>query len=89
MKTKKILPDIKIQLQVKGKDSGYLSSATDEMGYFELDNKYQGQQIAYYLHGTTSSEWITAQDGAVLKIPSTPSTTNTTDSSKTTTQSYK
>lgn len=66
--TKKPLTNIKIQLQVKGRDSGYLSFTTDGSGSFELEDKYRGQQIGYYLRGTEPTQWITASDGVKLMI---------------------
>ncbi len=68
--TKKPLINTKLQLQVKGKDSGYLSLMTDATGTLQLDDKYKGQQIAYFLQGgsTTATDWITATDGAKLTV---------------------
>lgn len=97
--SKRPLANTKIPLQVRGKDSGYLSYTTDGNGNFELDSKYDGQQIAYYLQGGPQGQWIAAKDGAKLFVTLTTtgkgSTTGTTgsgsgkDKSKQTTQSYK
>lgn len=78
LSTKKPLANTKLQLQVRGKDSGYLSYTTDANGYFQLDEKYSGQQIAYFLQGSTPNQWITANDGAILTVD----TNTTTASSK-------
>lgn len=65
--TKQPLTNQKLQIQVKGKDSGYLSLTTDGNGYFQLDDKYNGQQIALSFNGTIGTS-ITATDGAKLAI---------------------
>lgn len=56
----------KIQLQVKGKDGGYLSVTTDGQGYFTIDDKYNGQQIACTMGG--QPQWITASEGGKLNV---------------------
>lgn len=68
LSSKKPITNTKIQLQVKGKDSGYLSFTTDSSGFFELEDQYRGQQIAYYLRGTEPAHWVTASDGVKLLI---------------------
>lgn len=73
--TKKPVVNTKIQLQVKGRDSGYLSYTTDANGYFQLDDKYSGQQIAYFLQGSTPSQWVSASDGAMLSVDTTQTVT--------------
>ncbi|TAK77788.1 MAG: hypothetical protein EPO11_02175 [Gammaproteobacteria bacterium] len=79
--SKKPLSNMKIQLQVKGKESGYLSITTDQRGEFYLDDKYKGQQIAAMTGGSTGS-WMTASDGGTLAASSTA--TSTTKSKETT-----
>lgn len=60
--TKQPTKNQRIQLQIKGKDSGYLTVTTDAQGYFTIDEKYKGQQFA--IAGTTN--YIGAADGATL-----------------------
>lgn len=67
--TKKPLINAKIQLQVKGKDSGFLTMTTDNTGAITLDDKYDGQQITSPTSGGQTI-WVTATDNAVLLIPS-------------------
>lgn len=78
--TNKPLTNSKIQLQVRSKDSGFLSANTDTSGYFQLDEKYKGQQIANSLSGNTdgAGEWLTASDGAKLLINTKTAGTSTT-----------
>jgi len=73
-KTNKPLLNSKIQLQVRGKDSGYLSATSDGSGSFQLDDKYSGQQITSVINGTPG-EWIAATDNATLKVNYTQATT--------------
>lgn len=60
--SKKPYANTKVQLQVKGKDSGFLSFMTDEYGEFYFDDKYQGQQIALLQNGIPG-QWFAAKDG--------------------------
>lgn len=69
--TKKPLKNLRIQLQVKGKDSGFLTLTSDMEGAIMLDEKYKGQQIALANAGN-QADWITATDGATLLVASTP-----------------
>lgn len=62
--TKKPYANGKLQLQVRGKDSGYLTAATDASGYCMLDDKYSGQQIALATGG--QGQWVEAVEGAKL-----------------------
>ena len=64
---KQPVANTKIQVQVKGKDAGYLSLTTDAQGYFNLDNKYNGQQICSTLGGG-QPQWITANEGGILYV---------------------
>lgn len=69
------LINTKILLQVKGKDSGFLSLTSDAKGQLELDDKYNGQQITA-THGqqlTEPTRWITVSEGAKLIVPATES----------------
>ena len=66
--TKKPVINSKIQLQVNGTDSGFLTLTTDMTGMVQLDEKYNGQQISSPLGGG-QGPWITAADNAVLLIP--------------------
>lgn len=61
------LRNTQIQIQVKGKYSGFLSFYTDAKGYFDLDDQYQGQQISFYLPGIPN-QWMVAKDGAKLYV---------------------
>jgi len=74
--TKKPVLNSKIQLQVKGKDSGFLTVTTDTTGMIELDEKYNGQQISSPL-GSGQGPWVTACENAVILLP----TKKTTDAS--------
>lgn len=65
--TKKPVINTKIQLQVKGKDSGYLTLTTDAAGTLQLDDKYNGQQLLSTTGGTQGPA-ITATEGAVLLL---------------------
>jgi hypothetical protein len=66
--TKKPIINSKLQLQVKGKDSGFLTVTTDMTGVVELDQKYNGQQISSPL-GSGQGPWVTATEAAVLLFP--------------------
>lgn len=66
--TKKPAANYKFQVQVKGQNSGYLTLTTDANGYFYLDDKYQGQEIAYLDHGSVSGSYMKAEEGAKLYI---------------------
>lgn len=65
--TKRPLMNTKIQLQVKGKDSGFLTFTTDATGQFILEDKYLGQQILT-TNGFGGGKGITAADGATLFV---------------------
>jgi hypothetical protein len=81
--TNKPLTNTKIQIQVKGKDSGYLSTTTDTSGSFELDDKYSDQQIAAINSGTPG-QYVTASNNATLTVTATQNSTNTTKQTTTT-----
>ena len=65
--TKKPVINNKIQLQIKGQDSGFLTLTTDATGLLALDDKYDGQQLTSTMGGTPGP-WITATEGAVLLL---------------------
>lgn len=62
--TKKPVVNTKIQLQVRGKDSGFVSCITDSTGCFQLDDKYRDQQIC--CAGTPGAEWVKAVEGVTV-----------------------
>lgn len=79
--TKKPTKNLRIQLQVKGKDSGYLTLTSDMEGFVMLDEKYKGQQIAVSTTGGQPA-WIAATDGATLMVSAQPAHTGSHDASK-------
>lgn len=74
--TKKPLINTKIQLQVKGTDSGFLTVTTDMTGMAQIDQKYEGQQITSPMGGG-QGPWVTACENAVLLMPVKQKTTET------------
>lgn len=77
--TKQPLMNTKIPLQIKGKDSGFLSLTTDATGCVQLDAKYLGQQIASPIGGGQLN-WTTIADGLTLTVGGTKAkTTETTN----------
>lgn len=66
--TKKPLLNTKIQVQVKGKDSGFLTLTTDQTGYITLEDKFTGQQLIPTTGGTAGGKGVTATDGATLIV---------------------
>ncbi|EKD71262.1 MAG: hypothetical protein ACD_46C00223G0003 [uncultured bacterium] len=72
--TKKPLVNTKVPLQIKGKDSGFLSLTTDATGSVDLDGKYNGQQIMSPAGGGQSN-WTTVTDGMTLTVASKQKTT--------------
>lgn len=62
--TKKPVVNTKIQLQVRGKDSGFVSCMTDSTGCCQLDDKYRDQQIC--CAGSTGAEWVKAAEGVTV-----------------------
>lgn len=75
--TKKPVANTKLQLQVKGKDSGYVTTTTDATGMITLDDKYSGQQIAVMSNGKPG-QWTTAKDNTTLTCTGTTTKTTTT-----------
>lgn len=63
---KKPLANTKVQLQVKGKDSGFLTFTTDATGFIQIDEKYNGQQLS--LTGQAGAGTVTAANGAILYV---------------------
>lgn len=76
-KTNKPLINTKLQIQVRGKDSGYLTLTTDANGTFMLDDKYANQQIAGTFGGT-QGQFVTATDGAKVFVTAGATTGGTT-----------
>ncbi len=74
--SKKPILNSKVQLQVKGKDGGFLTLITDMAGFVELEQKYSGQQISSPLGGG-QGPWVTITEGAVLLLPTKVKTTET------------
>lgn len=64
---KQPLANTKIQLQVKGKDGGYLSVTSDANGLITLDDKFAGQQITSTMGGG-QPQWIAASEGNTLTV---------------------
>lgn len=56
----------RVQILVKSQAGGLLTFTTDSKGFFTLDDKFKGLQIAYSLKGALG-EFTTATDGALLK----------------------
>ena len=67
--TNKPLQNLKVQLQIKGKESGFLSITTDQAGTVVLDDKYKGHQVSALLNGIQGA-WITAAEGVTLTLDS-------------------
>lgn len=65
--TNRPLINTKVQIQVKGPDSGFLTLTTDGNGHITLDGKYNGQQITA-TNGGATGQWITATEGARLVL---------------------
>jgi|GEM_PF-2167297 hypothetical protein len=78
----KPLVKTQIQLQIKGKDSGYLTVTTDQNGEFALDQKYTGQQLASLTGG--QGAWTAIADGATLRVGATTTGTSTSTTGSTT-----
>lgn len=82
--TKKPLQNYQLQLQIKGKDSGYVTFKSDAKGEFTLEDKYKGQQMSSSANG--QGQWTTITEGATLYIDTkqqkqgTGTTTSTTGS---------
>lgn len=72
--TKRALMNTQIQLQIKGKDSGFLSLTTGPDGMLTLDEKYKGQQLTV---AGGQAQWITAAEGATLLVPAKQKSTET------------
>jgi hypothetical protein len=87
--SKKPLISTKIQIQIKGKNSGYLTLSTDNSGFLQLDDKYIGDQISTSYHG--QGPWINASNNAILTYNSkeTQSAKSANGSKQTTSQTSK
>jgi hypothetical protein len=65
--TKKPAMNAKVQLQIKGKDSGFLTLSTDTSGGVHLDDKYNGQQVTLTFNGIPG-QWTTAKEGQTMLL---------------------
>ncbi len=72
--TKRPLVNTKIQLQIKGKESGFLTVTTDATGLFMIDDKYKGHQLLALLNGAQGAA-IAAADNATLILDTKKATT--------------
>ena len=77
--TKKPLANLKVQLQLKGKESGFLSVTTDANGEIQLDERYKDHQVAALLNGIQGA-WVPAAENATLIIDTKKITTSTSSS---------
>ncbi len=71
--TKRAITGKEIQIQIQGKDSGFLTLTTGTDGTITLENNLQGQKIA--VTGTGQLAWVTATEGATLLVPTKEKTT--------------
>jgi len=62
--SKKPLVSTKLQIQIKGKNSGYLTLNTDGNGSLLLDDKYIGDELSTSIHG--QGPWVKASNNATL-----------------------
>jgi len=67
--SKKPLANTRMQLQIKGKNSGFLTLTTDPKGEFTLDDKYKNQQMTASVNGM-QSQWTTISEDATIQIAS-------------------
>ncbi len=65
--TKRPLAVTKLQLQIRGKESGFLTLSTDEAGIIHLDDKYKGHQISALFNGTQGA-WVAASEGTTISL---------------------
>ncbi len=65
--TKKPFVGTKVKIQIKGKNSGFLTISTDQNGEFKIDDKYQGQQLTACIHGS-QTPWITISDSLTVQL---------------------
>lgn len=65
-KTNQLLKHTKVQLQIKGRDSGILTLTTDANGEMTLDDKYKGQQVSSTTNG--QGQWMPVTDNLTIKI---------------------
>ncbi|OGT42283.1 MAG: hypothetical protein A3F42_04655 [Gammaproteobacteria bacterium RIFCSPHIGHO2_12_FULL_37_34] len=77
--TKRPLVNAKLQLQIRGKESGFVTLTTDQSGIIQLDDKYRGHQICALFNGAQGA-WVAANEGTTLSL--TAKTTTTTQGSK-------
>ncbi len=74
--SKQPLINTKIQLQIKGANSGIITVTTDMVGMAQIDQRYEGQQITSP-QGGGMGPWVTACEHAVLLIPAKQKVTET------------
>lgn len=74
--TKKPVINMKIPMQVKGENSGFLSLTTDGTGTLTIDDKYNGQQLMSPMGGSQGT-WVTATESAVLMVTTKQKATTT------------
>ena len=65
--TKKPLGNTKLQLQIKGKESGFITVPTDQGGFLQIDDKYRGHQVCALFNGIKGA-WVAANEGATLSL---------------------
>lgn len=82
LNSKRPIANTKVQLQIKGKDSGFLSLTTDGNGNLLLEEKYNGQQITATSANSGSNQWISASDGAKLYTSTTGTKQKSTETSQ-------
>ena len=66
---KRPLANAKLQLQIKGKESGFVTVTTDQSGLLQLEDKYRGHQICALFNGMQGA-WVAASDGVTLSLAS-------------------
>ncbi|OGT38450.1 MAG: hypothetical protein A3F11_09995 [Gammaproteobacteria bacterium RIFCSPHIGHO2_12_FULL_37_14] len=65
--TKRPLVNTKLQLQIRGKESGFVTVTTDQSGAVQLDDKYRGHQVCALFNGTQGA-WVAANEGTTLSL---------------------
>ncbi|HLB42136.1 MAG TPA: hypothetical protein VJN02_04670 [Gammaproteobacteria bacterium] len=68
--TQRPLINIKLQLQIRGKESGFVTVTTDQNGAIQLDDKYKGHQISALFNGAQGA-WVAANEGTKLSLAAT------------------
>lgn len=65
--TKRPLANSKLQLQIRGKESGFITLTTDSQGLIQLEDKYKGHQISALFNGAQGA-WVAANEGTTLSL---------------------